>query len=163
MASTIRSRRGSGARCISPRWWSALLCAIVFFVYPGVGYNNVHLLFDNWYSILTHALLLTTSITMITLGIANFRFCHFWKTGVCFVLTFVYALLQIFVLRVEPDPMYFMSGGDIQADILRMDYGLYLTLYIMIFLVYVTAAHAIGDKENTKAFFASLQKPKQEV
>ena len=142
---------------------SALLCSFIFFIYPGVGYNNEHLLFENWYSILTHALLLTTSITMMTLGIAKFRFCHIWKTGICFALTFVYGLVEIYFLKIQADPMYFMPGGDIQAGILRMDYGLYLTLYIIIFLVYVTAAHAIGDKENTKAFFASLQKPKQEV
>lgn len=140
---------------------SALLCSFIFFIYPGVGYNNEHLLFENWYSILTHALLLTTSITLITLKYADFKFCHLWKTGVCFALTFVYALLEIYVLKVQEDPMYFMPGGDIQADILRMDYGLYLTLYILIFLLYVLVAHILGDKQTVQARFA--QKVEQEV
>lgn len=132
---------------------SALLCSFIFYIYPGVGYNNEHLLFENWYSILTHALLLTTSITLITLKYANFKFRHFWKTGICFVLTFGYALLEIYVFKVMPDPMYFMPDGDIQAGILRMDYGLYLMLYILVFLAYIIGAHMIGDKQKTKTFF----------
>lgn len=142
---------------------SALLCAFIFFIYPGVGYNNVHLLFENWYSILTHALLLTTSISLMTLQYTQFRFRHFWKTGVCFVLTFVYGLVEIYILKIQEDPMYFMPEGDIQADILRMDYGLYLTLYIILFLAYVITAHILGDKQKVKAFFAKFQKTKQGV
>jgi len=120
---------------------SALFCAVVFFVYPGVGYNNVYLLFENWYSILTHALLLTSSVTMIVLKITDFRYREFWKLAVCFILTFLYGLLEIFVLKLEPDPMYFMPGGDIQADILRLPYGLYLFCYIAIFLVFINVPY----------------------
>ena len=137
---------------------SALLCSVVFFVYPGVGYNNEHLLFENWYSILTHALLLTTSITMMVLKYTDFRYKEFWKVGICFALTFAYAFFEIFVLQIQTDPMYFMPGGDIQADILRMNYGLYLFLYITVFLLYVNAAYMIQDKETVKRFFAKRRK-----
>jgi len=137
---------------------SALLCSFIFFIYPGVGYNNEHLLFENWYSILTHALLLTTSITMMVLKYTDFRYREFWKAGICFVLTFAYAFLEIFVLKTQTDPMYFMPNGDIQADILRMNYGLYLFLYITVFFVYVNAAYLIQDRETVKRFLAKRQK-----
>ena len=132
---------------------SAFLCSFIFFIYPGVGYNNKYLLFDNWYSILTHALLLTTSVTMVTLKYADFRYCEFLKTAFCFVLTFVYGFMQIFVLKIHVDPMYFMPNGDIQAGILRMDYGLYIFLYIVILLLYINIPYMICDRENVKRFF----------
>ena len=136
---------------------SALLCAVIFFIYPGVGFNNVHLLFNNWYSILTHALLLTTSITLMTFKIADFRYNQLWKVAVCFLLTFAYAFVEIFVLHIHTDPLYFMPNGDIQAGILRIDYGLYLFGYIALILIYINTAHMIGDKETVKKFFARVK------
>ena len=129
---------------------SALLCSVVFFVYPGVGYNNEHLLFENWYSILTHALLLTTSITMMVLGYTEFRYSHFWKMGICFFLTFIYAFVEIFLLKIQTDPMYFMPGGDIQANILRMDYALYIVLYSLVFLIFINVPYLITRKKRNK-------------
>lgn len=137
---------------------SALLCSFIFFIYPGVGYNNVHLLFENWYSILTHALLLTTSITMIVLKIADFRYRELWKTAICFILTFGYAFLEIFVLKIQTDPLYFMPHGDIQEGILGMDYGLYVTLYVLIVVIYINTAHMLGDREAVKKFRTRFQK-----
>ena len=136
---------------------SALLCSFIFFCYPGVGYNNEILLFENWYSILTHALLLTTSITFMVLKYTDFKYAHLWKTGIAFALTFVYALIQVFVLKVHVDPMYFMPNGDIQADILHMDYGLYLVLYIFLLLTYVNTAYMLGDKQTVAAFFGKVK------
>ena len=127
---------------------SALLCSVVFFVYPGVGYNNEYLLFENWYSILTHALLLTTSLTMIVLKVTDFHYRDFWKTALCFLLTFAYGFVEIYLLKLQADPMYFMPGGDIQANILRMPYPLYLTLYILIFLVFVHVPYWIAWKKT---------------
>ena len=137
---------------------SALLCSFIFFIYPGVGYNNVHLLFENWYSILTHALLLTTSITMIVLKIADFRYRELWKTAICFVLTFAYAFLEIFVLKIQTDPLYFMPHGDIQEGILRMDYGLYVTFYVLVVVVYINTAHMLGDREAVRKFLSRGKK-----
>lgn len=137
---------------------SALLCSVIFFIYPGVGFNNVHLLFDNWYSILTHALLLVTSITLMNFKIADFRYNQLWKVAVCFLLTYAYAFVQVFVLFVNTDPLYFMPNGDIQADILKIDYGLYLFGYIALILIYINTAHMIGDKETVKKFFAKWKR-----
>ena len=46
-----------------------------------------------------------------------------------------------------------MPNGDIQADILKISYGLYLCLYILLIVVYVNVFHLIGDKAAVKAFF----------
>ena len=45
---------------------SGILCAIVFFAYPGVGFKSPYVLFDDVYSIASHSLLLITSISLIT-------------------------------------------------------------------------------------------------
>lgn len=141
---------------------SALLCSFIFFIYPGVGYNNEHLLFENWYSILTHALLLTTSVTMMALKYTNFKYKEFWKTAVCFALTFAYAFVEIFFLHIQTDPLYFMPHGDIQEGILRMDYGLYLFFYVLLLMLYINTAHMIGDKETLRRYLKA-QKEKMSV
>ena len=56
--------------------------------------------------------------------------------------------------------MYFMPNGDIQAGILRMDYGLYLFLYIVILLLYIDIPYMISDRERVKRF---LTKGKEHV
>lgn len=137
---------------------SALLCAVIFFSYPGVGYNNEIILFDNLYSIATHALLLTMSITLMVLKVTDFKYKHMGKLALCFALTYVYGLVQIFLLKLHEDPMYFMPDGDIQADILKISYGLYLFLYIALIVVYVNAFHLISDKATVKAFFQKFYK-----
>ena len=97
---------------------SALLCCVIFFSYPGVGYNNQIVLFMNLYSIVTHALLLTMSITLIVLKFTAFRYQHMGKLSLGFALTFAYGLVEIYRLKAQTDPMCFMPDGDIQADIL---------------------------------------------
>ncbi len=130
---------------------SALLCSVIFFSYPGVGYNSKYILFDNLYSIVTHALLLTMSITLIVLKFTDFRYKHMLKLVISFALTFVYALFLIYVLEIEPDPMYFMPGGDIQEDILGISYGLYLFLYCLLLVVYVNAFHLVTTIKAKRA------------
>lgn len=137
---------------------SALLCSVIFFAYPGVGYNNEIILFENLYSIVTHALLLTMSITLMVLKCTDFRYKHMGKLALGFVLTFAYGLVQIFWLKTQEDPMYFMPDGDIQADILHISYGLYLFLYILLIVVYVNAFHLIGDRAAVKALFRKQHK-----
>lgn len=136
---------------------SALLCSVIYFAYPGTGFNNEYLIFDNWYSILTHALLLTTSITLVVLKFAEFKYKNFPKMAIAFALTYAYGFLEIFVLKTQSDPMYFMPGGDIQAGILNISYGLYLFLYIALILIYVNAFYLIGDRENVRNGFARLK------
>ena len=141
---------------------SALLCAIIFFVYPGVGFNNEHLLFFNWYSILTHSLLLTTSLTMILTKTATFELENLWKFAIALGATYVYAFFEIFVFDIKtPDPMYFMPGGDIQADILKISYGLYLAGYIFLIVSYTSAFYLISDRKRVKEIFIKVFKKKK--
>lgn len=142
---------------------SGLLCAVIFFAYPGVGYNNEIILFENLYSIVTHALLLTMSITLIVLKFTDFRYKHIGKLAICFGLTYAYGLMQIFLLKIQEDPMYFMPDGDIQADILKISYGLYLFLYITLIVVYVNVFHIIDDKDTVKAFFKRRNRKMDEI
>ncbi len=137
---------------------SALLCSVIFFAYPGVGFNNQYMLFDNIYSITTHALLLTTSISLITLKFTEFKYKDFWKFAICLVATFIYGLIEIYILKTYVDPMYFMPNGDIQAGILKISYGLYLFLYIFLIVVYTNAFYLIQDRKTVKGFFKSLLK-----
>ena len=137
---------------------SALLCSLIFFSYPGVGYNNQYILFDNLYSIVTHALLLTTSITLIVLRFTEFKYRGIWKVGIAFALTYVYGLIQIYLLKTQTDPMYFMPNGDIQAGILKISYGLYLFLYIAFILIYVNAFYLVEDRKSVSALLGRIRK-----
>ena len=91
-------------------------------------------------------------------GIIFIKYKHLWKVAICFALTFAYAFVEIFVLHIQTDPMYFMPGGDIQADILKMDYGVYLFAYIALILIYINTAHMIGDKESVKKLVAKRKR-----
>ena len=73
--------------------------------------------------------------------------------------------LQIFVLNDKispvldiktPEPMYFMPDGDIQADILKIPYALYLAGYIFLIVVYVNAFYLISDRKNVKQYFLKI-------
>lgn len=121
---------------------TALLCALIFFAYPGVGFNNVYMEFENIYSIGTHSLLLITSITMITLRITKFKYKTFWKTAICYAVVLAYTFLQIYVLKTEADPMYFMPGNDVQ-DIFGVGYGAYLIIYIVFSAIYFNLFYLI--------------------
>lgn len=114
---------------------SGLLCTLIFFAYPGVGFRQNCLLFEDLYSIMTHALLLIISVSYITLKYTDFDYKQFWKVAVCYVMVLAYSFIQIYVLKIEANPMYFMPNGDIQT-ILGVGYGVYLPLYILLTLFY---------------------------
>lgn len=126
---------------------TALLCAIIFFSYPGVGFNNKYMLFENIYSIVTHALLLITSITLMTLHFTKFEYKTIWKESIYYVGLIVYSLLEIYVLKIEADPLYYMPGNDVM-DILGLPYWAYLLVYIVFSLVYFNIFYLIGDRKT---------------
>lgn len=121
---------------------SAMICAIIFFAYPGVGFKSPYFLFDDLYSVATHSLLLVSSISFMTLGFTDFKYKQFWKEAICLAVTVAYAFLEIYVLKIEADPLYFMPGNDVQ-EILGLGYGLYLFIYIAFMLVYFNLFPAI--------------------
>lgn len=132
---------------------SALLCSVIFFIYPGVGYNNQYIMFSNLYSIVTHALLLTTSITLIMFKWTEFKIDNLWKVLLAFLLTQVYALIEVFVLKIHHDPMYFMPNGDIQAGILGIQWWLYIIGYIALIIIYINSFYLVGDKKGYTRLF----------
>lgn len=125
---------------------TGILCAVIFFAYPGVGFNNQYILFENLYSIVTHSLLLIISILLITLKFADFRYKGCWKEAICLAVVFVYSILEIFVLKIEDDPLYYMPGNDIQ-EILGIQYGGFLVVYIIFVLIFINAFYLINDRK----------------
>ncbi|MGN1212432.1 MAG: hypothetical protein ACI4TZ_00125 [Christensenellales bacterium] len=132
---------------------TSLLCAIIFFAYPGVGFNNQYILFENLYSIVTHSLILIGSITLITLKFAKFEYKTVWKELIGLAVIFIYAFLEIYVLKIESDPLYFMPGNDIQ-EILGISSGLYIALYAIFMIVYWNIFYLIADRKNVKKALA---------
>ena len=121
---------------------SSLLCAIIFFAYPGVGFKSPYLGFDDLYSIATHCLLLITSISLITLKFTDFKFKDFWKVAVLYGLTLAYSFLEIYVLKIENDPMYFMPGNDVQ-EIIGLSNQVYILVYAIFTIIYFNLFPAI--------------------
>lgn len=127
--------------------YTSLLCALVFFAYPGVGFNNVYILFENLYSIATHSLLLVTSISLITLKFTKFEYKTMWKELICLAVILGYTFLEIYALKIEADPMYFMPGNDVM-EIFGVSYPVYLVIYILFIIIYVNAFYLIDDRKN---------------
>ncbi len=133
---------------IKKRWFynfasmNALLNAIIFFAYPSVGFNHTVILFENLYSITTHALLLISSISLMTLGLTHFKTKKdfLFKEIIGLILVFAYSFLEIFLLKIEKDPMYFMHNNDVQA-FLGVEYNLYLVIYVVFLAFYFSLFH----------------------
>lgn len=123
---------------------NALLNALVFFAYPSVGFNHNVILFENLYSIATHALLLISSISLMTLGLTHFKLTkdNLLKECVGLILIFAYSFIEIFLLNIEKDPMYFMPGNDVQA-FLSVEYAPYLFIYIFFLAFYFSLFHIV--------------------
>ena len=131
---------------------TSLLCALVFFAYPGAGFNNQYILFENLYSISTHSLLLVTSISLITLKFTKFEYKNIWKEGICLAVILAYVFLEIYGLKIESDPMYFMPGNDVM-DIFGVGYSTYLAIYIIFVIIYFNVFYLIDDRKNVVARF----------
>ena len=132
---------------------NALICTIIFFAYPSVGFNNEYILFENLYSIMTHTLLFIISILLMTLKFTHFNYKTMWKELIAFVVIFIYAFIEIFVLKIESDPMYFMPNSEVQ-EVLGMNYPTYLITYILFLIIYVGLFYLI-------TFFINKHKSKR--
>lgn len=141
---------------------TALLCAIIFFAYPGVGFKSPYLLFDDLYSVVTHCLLLIESITLMTLKFTDFQYKQFWKVAVCYAVILIYTFVEIYLLKIEPDPMYFMPHNEVQ-DIVGMSYGVYLVVYILFTLFYFNLFPFIQWLKTNKPIAKWINNRKQTV
>ncbi|MBQ8308665.1 MAG: YwaF family protein [Clostridia bacterium] len=138
---------------------TALLNALVFFAYPSVGFNNKYILFENVYSIGTHSLLLISAVSMITLKFTDFRYKRGdgWTNSailelITLAIVVAYAFLEIFVLKIEADPLYFMDGNEAQG-VLGLDYPIYLMVYLVFLAVWLNAFYLVQGwiaKKQTK-------------
>lgn len=125
----------------------SMLCALVFFAYPMVGFDHEVYLFEDVYSIATHALLLVTSVSMMTLGVTDYRYKRADGGSArnefeILAWVIVYAFFEIYVLKIERDPLYFLPGNDVQS-VFGLSYPLYLVVYISFLVLYFNAFYLI--------------------
>lgn len=133
---------------------NALLCAVIFFAYPSAGFNDKHILFENLYSISSHALLLIASITIITLKVGDFRYKRetfrqgFMKELIMFAIVYVYGVIEL-LLDLSSDPLYFMpiEGNEVK-EILGMGSVVYVIVYVLFICVWVNAFYLIPMLKN---------------
>ena len=126
-----------------------ILCATIFFAYPGAGFTNEIILFENLYSIVTHSLFLIISVCFITYKFADFQYKVAWKEAICLGTMLVYVFAEVYLMKIEPDPFYFLRDNDVQ-EILGIGYGLYLPLYILFIAVYFSAFYLIPKIKKSK-------------
>ena len=142
------------AVCKKKTFWNvsainALLCSIVFFAYPAVGFNHKHLLFENIYSITTHALLLISSVCILTLHIGDFRYKRerfqdgFLQELILLAIIFIYTRAEI-ALDLSIDPLYFLPMAENEAQaIVGLGNTAYVTLYTIFLCVWINAFYTI--------------------
>ena len=127
----------------------SILCSVVFFAYPGAGFLNEYILFENLYSIVTHAVFFIMCFCFITYGFVDFDYKTIYKEGVCLALLIVYTFLEIYVLKINSDPFYFMPNNEVMK-ILGMDYSLFLPLFLVFIVVYLNAYYLIPMLKKRK-------------
>lgn len=132
----IKNTRFYNFSCIT-----ALMNALVFFAYPGAGFVNVYMQFENIYSIVTHSLLLIIAVSMITLKFTDFKYYEgslnksFLMELLFIIIVFAYAFIEIYILKIATDPLYFNPGNDVQKT-LGFEYPLFLFVYIIFLIFY---------------------------
>lgn len=127
----------------------SLICAVIFFAYPEAGFNSQYITFEQFYSICTHALLLVVSIILVTLRFTNFNYKTVWKELILLGVVYAYAFLEIYVLNIATDPLYFMPNNDVQ-NVLGVGYGLYLIFYISFLAIFTSSYYIITYLHNKK-------------
>lgn len=128
---------------------NALLCSVIFFAYPSAGFNDKHLLFENIYSISTHALLLISSVCILTLNIGDFRYKRetfkdgFLKEIIMLVIIFAYGVFEL-LLDLSSDPLYFMpiEGNEVK-EILGLGSVAYVIVYTLFLCIWINAFYVI--------------------
>ena len=155
---------------------NAIICAIIFFAYPSVGFNNEIIQFENLYSISTHALFLVAGVSMITLGLTDFKYVRtkwynsaIWEL-LAIGLVFAYAFMLV-DQGIEANPMYFVPTGalgksnDVQ-DILGMSDDVYVAVYAIFLTFYFNLFFLIQllvDKVKAKKAVVNVDPVAEEV
>ncbi len=133
---------------------TSILCGLIFFAYPGAGFNHKYILFENLYSIATHSLFFITAILFITLKFTDFKFKGMWKELICLGGVYVYGAIETWILRIEGDPLYYLPNNEIM-EIFGMEYLPFLIGYILFIAVFCLSFYLI---QNRKTLFKRCYK-----
>ncbi|MBO5711789.1 MAG: hypothetical protein J6R47_03025, partial [Acholeplasmatales bacterium] len=86
----------------------------------------------------------------------EFKYKNFWKLAVTVLVLYIYGFIEIFVLDISADPMYFMPEGDIQ-HILGVSYSIYLIIYIIFISIFTNIFFIIEDRKYLKEQYFRLK------
>ena len=75
-----------------------------------------------------------------------------WKELICFGCIYLYVALEICVLDIADDPLYFFANNEAH-EILSVSHPLYLSLYIIFIVIYVNSFYLINDYKYVKEKF----------
>ena len=132
----------------------SILCSVIFFAYPGAGFLNKYILFENLYSIVTHSAFFIGAFLIVTLGLADFNYRMVKNELICLGVLVVYCVLEMFVLSknssgapLEADPFYTLPGNEVQEIIGIKSHALYLVLYTLFIAVYSSAFYFFNRKK----------------
>lgn len=145
----------------------SILCAVIFFAYPGAGFLNKYILFENLYSIVTHSLFFIGSILIVTFKLAKFNYRDMKNELICLGGLVVYCVLEMFVLTknaagdpLETDPFYIRPSYTLPsgskyvnevADIVGIkSYPLFLVLYLLFIALYFSSFYFFSRKSVNK-------------
>ena len=132
----------------------SILCAIIFFAYPGAGFTNKYIIFENLYSIVTHSLFFVGSFLIVTLGLAEFNYRNVKNELICVGGLVIYSILEMFVLTknakgdpLELDPFYVLANNEVQEIVGLNSHALYLVLYVLFMVIYFGAFYFFSRKK----------------
>ena len=133
----------------------SVICAVIFFAYPGAGFLHKYILFEDLYSIVTHSAFFVGSFLIITLKLADFNYKKVKNELISLGVLVGYSLLEMFVLTknvngdpLEKDPFYAMPNNEIQEIVGMKSYGLYLVLYILFLTLYFSTFYFLNRKKH---------------
>ena len=132
----------------------SILCAVIFFAYPGAGFLNKYILFENLYSIVTHSLFFVGSFLIVTLRLATFDYRNVKNELISLGVLVVYTVLEMFVLTknakgdpLELDPFYVLANNEVQEIVGLNSHALYLVLYVLFMVIYFGAFYFFSRKK----------------
>lgn len=136
----------------------SILCAVIFFAYPGAGFLNKYIIFENLYSIVSHSLFLVGSILIVTLNMAYFNYRKIKNELISLGVLTGYSLLEMFVLKknsngdpLEADPFYTLPNNEVQEIVGIESYPLYIILYVLFIFVYSGSFYFFNRKKKSLA------------
>ena len=118
---------------------------------------NKYIQFENIYSIVTHSVFFIGSFLLLTLKFVDFNYKNIKKELISLATLIFYCILEMFVLTknsngdpLEYDPFIMMPNNDVQDILGIKNYPLYLVLYCMFIIIYLSSYYLINIKRINK-------------